>query len=348
MKKILSVLALTFCLSIASYAQVAIGTNTPSPSAQFEVYSTERGFLPPRMTSAQRDSIATPATGLLIFQTNNTAGYYYYNGTAWVSLSAIGPQGPQGPTGLTGPAGVYSAGNGIIINNNTISVNPTTSNQSSQGVRIGFTNSTSWVCPNGVNQIKVEVWGAGGGGGSGSFGKNNLQCGVLIGTTYHGETGGAGGTGGYNSSIIQVIPGQTYSITIGQGGAGGVYNISQLCPSIGSNGLPGQETSFNGILNANAGQGGQGGVSNYLSNSMNSTTYSSAPSGSNGTVLNFNYSVPNYGTRSFIPSNYLTPIPNCCANGGGGGQRGYYNHSSSYFNPQDGQAGENGYCVISY
>jgi hypothetical protein len=86
MKKILSVLALTFCLSIASYSQVAIGTNTPSPSAQFEVFSTERGFLPPRMTSAQRDSIATPATGLLIFQTNNTAGYYYYNGTAWVAL----------------------------------------------------------------------------------------------------------------------------------------------------------------------------------------------------------------------------------------------------------------------
>jgi hypothetical protein len=100
MKKILSVLALTFCLSITSYAQVAIGTNTPSPSAQFEVFSTERGFLPPRMTSAQRDSIATPATGLLIFQTNNTAGYYYYNGTAWVNLGAMGAAGTNGTNGL--------------------------------------------------------------------------------------------------------------------------------------------------------------------------------------------------------------------------------------------------------
>ena len=86
MKKILSVLVLIFCLSIASYAQVGIGINTPEPSAQLDVSSTERGFLPPRMTSAQRDLIATPATGLLIFQTDNTPGYYFYNGTAWAAL----------------------------------------------------------------------------------------------------------------------------------------------------------------------------------------------------------------------------------------------------------------------
>ena len=100
MKKILSVLALIFCLSIASYAQVGIGINTPEPSAQLDVSSTERGFLPPRMTSAQRDLIAAPATGLLIFQTDNTAGYYYYNGTAWVNLGAMGAAGTNGTNGL--------------------------------------------------------------------------------------------------------------------------------------------------------------------------------------------------------------------------------------------------------
>jgi hypothetical protein len=96
MKKILSVLVLTFFLTQNAIAQVAIGTNTPSPSAQFEIYSTERGFLPPRMTSAQRDLIVTPATGLLIFQTDNTAGYYFYNGTAWVALG-----GNSGSNGVT-------------------------------------------------------------------------------------------------------------------------------------------------------------------------------------------------------------------------------------------------------
>lgn len=63
--------------SATSIAQVGIGINTPEPSAQLDVSSTERGFLPPRMTSAQRNLIATPATGLLIFQTDNSAGYYY-------------------------------------------------------------------------------------------------------------------------------------------------------------------------------------------------------------------------------------------------------------------------------
>lgn len=85
-----------FCLSVLvfglfasiSFAQVGIGTNTPDPSAQLDVSSTERGFLPPRMTTAQRNLIASPATGLLIFQTDNTAGYFFYDGTAWVGLAA--------------------------------------------------------------------------------------------------------------------------------------------------------------------------------------------------------------------------------------------------------------------
>lgn len=83
----LSVLVFSLFSSI-SMAQVGIGTNTPAPSAQLDVTSTEKGFLPPRMTSAQRDLIATPATGLLIFQTDNTAGYYFYDGTAWVGLGS--------------------------------------------------------------------------------------------------------------------------------------------------------------------------------------------------------------------------------------------------------------------
>jgi hypothetical protein len=85
-KKIFLSALVVLLLSGISYSQVAIGTNTPSPSAQFEVFSTERGFLPPRLTTAQRDLIATPATGLLIFQTDNTPGYYFYNGTVWTAL----------------------------------------------------------------------------------------------------------------------------------------------------------------------------------------------------------------------------------------------------------------------
>ena len=64
---------------------VGIGT-TPVASAALQVSSTSQGVLLPSMTLAQRDLIATPATGLLIFQTDNSPGYYFYNGTAWVAL----------------------------------------------------------------------------------------------------------------------------------------------------------------------------------------------------------------------------------------------------------------------
>jgi len=47
--------------------------------------STTQGFLPPRMTTAQRDAIASPAAGLMIFNTT-TNRVNVYTGTAWDAL----------------------------------------------------------------------------------------------------------------------------------------------------------------------------------------------------------------------------------------------------------------------
>lgn len=55
----------------------------PDSSAMLDVQSTTQGFLLPRMTKAQRDAIPNPAQGLMIFQTDNTDGFYYYNDSAW-------------------------------------------------------------------------------------------------------------------------------------------------------------------------------------------------------------------------------------------------------------------------
>ncbi len=70
-------------ITIATYAQVGIGTTSPDASSILELNSTTQGMLTPRMTESERDLITTPATGLLIYQTNNTPGFYYYNGTIW-------------------------------------------------------------------------------------------------------------------------------------------------------------------------------------------------------------------------------------------------------------------------
>ena len=71
---------------------VGIGTANPDPSALLHLESTTKGFLAPRMTSAQRDALQLPANGLLIF--NVTQDMYQYNfGTPlvpnWVSFISI-------------------------------------------------------------------------------------------------------------------------------------------------------------------------------------------------------------------------------------------------------------------
>ncbi len=83
---------LIMVLAMSASAQQGVSVTTdntpPDASAIFDVKSTTRGVLVPRMTLVQRNAIATPATGLLIYQTNGTTGFYYYNGTAWTAISA--------------------------------------------------------------------------------------------------------------------------------------------------------------------------------------------------------------------------------------------------------------------
>ncbi len=63
--------------SVTAFAQVGINTNTPNASAALDIQATNAGLLIPRMTYSQRNAIASPATGLLIYQTDNMAGFYY-------------------------------------------------------------------------------------------------------------------------------------------------------------------------------------------------------------------------------------------------------------------------------
>jgi hypothetical protein len=65
---------------------VGIGTVTPHASAMLDVSSTTQGFLPPRMTEVERTAIASPATGLLVYQTDGAQGLYYRNANKWDSL----------------------------------------------------------------------------------------------------------------------------------------------------------------------------------------------------------------------------------------------------------------------
>jgi hypothetical protein len=97
MKKLL----FTLLFPIAVFSQVGIGTTTPAASAALDIASTTAGLLAPRMTAAQKTAITSPASGLLVYQTDGTAGFYYYNGSAWVTFGSGSGWGTTGNAGTT-------------------------------------------------------------------------------------------------------------------------------------------------------------------------------------------------------------------------------------------------------
>jgi hypothetical protein len=88
----------------------SIGVNTtPDASAQFDIASTTKGFLYPRMTDAQRSAITSPAEGLMIFNTDNK-GVAYRDGTNWGYLSGA----LQNVTGSGGTQNILFASGNIV------------------------------------------------------------------------------------------------------------------------------------------------------------------------------------------------------------------------------------------
>ena len=82
MRQFLLIAGLLF--STQAIAQTGIGTSTPDASAKLDVFSTTKGFLPPRMTCSQRTGISNPSAGLIVYQTDGTVGLYYHNGSGWI------------------------------------------------------------------------------------------------------------------------------------------------------------------------------------------------------------------------------------------------------------------------
>ena len=116
-------------------AQVAINDDNsiPDPSAMLDIKSTDKGLLVPRLTIAERDLISNPATGLMVFITDENT-FYFYNGTIWSNLDAkwlsngsdiynsntgnvgIGANPPQSKLDVAGD--VRLIGNAIIVDGN--------------------------------------------------------------------------------------------------------------------------------------------------------------------------------------------------------------------------------------
>jgi hypothetical protein len=88
-KVLLACLLFGMLITTNVFAQVGIGTVTPDASSILDISSTSQGLLTPRMTTAQRTAIVTPADGLIVYDTD-LKSFYHYNSTttSWNKMSS--------------------------------------------------------------------------------------------------------------------------------------------------------------------------------------------------------------------------------------------------------------------
>jgi hypothetical protein len=203
MRKRIYLIAVLICGLTIVKAQTNLGVGTPTPdaSAKLDVSSTTQGVLLPRMTSMQRAAIANPAAGLLVYQTDGVAGYYFYNGSIWNSFRGLsGPQGEPGLIGLPGPQGAAGAnGQGL----------PVAGNAGQVLAKVNATNyNTEWVTPTTTS------------GGSGAT--LVWEATALAGQTFNVGVGITDGTGTirYDNDVTGPLNGATITFD-------SVFNVSQ-------------------------------------------------------------------------------------------------------------------------
>uniref|UniRef100_UPI0040478540 hypothetical protein n=1 Tax=Algoriphagus sp. TaxID=1872435 RepID=UPI0040478540 len=252
--------------------KVIVGaTSEATPTAILEVSSTTQGFLPPRMTIAQRSAITNPAQGLMIYCTN--CGTYgepqYYNGNAWMNFA--GSEGskntpiinlnvdtytftantPQGPTVATNTgtgttyvytyegtgSTSYSASSTRPTNAGTYSVTVSL-NASGDGNYTTATASAAFTIAQAMPTVTLSI---GTYAYSGTAQGPNTATNTGTGSTYAYTYEGTGSTS-YAASSTRPTNAGTYSVTVSLSASGdgnyttatasAAFTIAQAIPTV--------------------------------------------------------------------------------------------------------------------
>lgn len=281
---------LIFSITFSQNVGINSTGSTPNASAGLDVDFSNKGMLIPRVTLANSTDVTTipsPVVSLMVYHNGSaglpTAGFYYWNGSAWTNFGATGATGPAGPQGNPGPAGATGAtgpAGGIGTVGQTYFAN---------GKQTFTATNNSWSVPAGVTELRVMLVG---GGGSGYGTSNSGSCaGIVIGelTVTPGEqlrvfvgAGGASvsgttlGKGGQGSYIERL---SSNTILAAAGGGGGGRGGSTAGNALTGGGYTlGNSTERNGA-NGTSSSGGNGGknYAEYLRNTLCIRGYGTAP-----------------------------------------------------------------------
>lgn len=250
MKKLIPLFLILF--SMNSFAQIGIGTETPNAAAILDITSTNRGLLLPRMTTTQRNAIASPVAGLTIYNTTSNC-MNIFNGAGWNELCGTATQGliatidcagathngtlTSGATASSVSSAIsYTGGNGLPYSGQTVT---------STGVTGLTANLSAGTMASGAGSLTYTITGTPSGSGTASFAisvggqsctltRTVYAVGTIATINCTGTNNGTLNSGTAASSVNSAI-----SYTSGNGGA----HNGQTVTSTGVTGLTATLTS---------------------------------------------------------------------------------------------------------
>ena len=245
-----------------SNAQIGIGTSSPNESAMLDLSSTNKGFLIPRMLTAQRNLLVNPIRGLIVYNTTNNILEVYsgpIEAPSWVGVT--GAKGGIGFTGAVGPtrtfllidASMQNSANGV---NSSVDGGSNNIANGAQAANLGGNHNLA----GGVDSAVV------GGYSNKAIGASS----VIIGGQYNQSDGiGACVIGGNNN----------FATGINSAVVGGNHNLSEVSRTAVVGGNHNKATFEDAVVSGGSGNVASGSKSAVLGGENNTS------SGSNSTVL---------------------------------------------------------------
>lgn len=171
--------------SILSINGQSVGINTinPEPSAALDITSNSKGLLIPRLTSFERNTMASPVKGLMVFDIN-TNSFWFYNGTAWAEVGNFRLPYSGNSASASDVFAISNTGTGTAISaassGNSVAAIEGNSSATVSGYGVlGTSSSATGYGVSGINATGTAVYGFSGGTGTALRGVSSSGYGLL-------------------------------------------------------------------------------------------------------------------------------------------------------------------------